>query len=152
MHGGVNNRWIVDTTILYTGIDKLTLAVNFDFAGEENDPALVATRKDANSQWGGIAGYAAYDWFQALRTAIRLEYFSDPQGVRSSETIAPGLKVDLWEVTLTVEYKIWRGLVGRVEYRHDEANRKAFSLQNHGLTPTSRAQDTISFDLYYLFF
>jgi Putative beta-barrel porin-2, OmpL-like. bbp2 len=152
MHGGVNNRWIDDTTILYTGIDKLTLAVNFDFAGEENDPALVATRKDANSRWGGIAGYAAYDWFQALRTAIRLEYFSDPQGVRSGETIAPGLKVDLWEVTLTVEYKIWRGLVGRVEYRHDEANRKAFSLQNHGLTPTSRAQDTISFDLYYLFF
>jgi len=152
MHGGVNNRWIVDTTILYTGIDKLTLAVNFDFAGEENDPALVATRQDANSRWGGIAGYAAYDWFQALRTAIRLEYFSDPQGVRSSETISPGNKVDLWEITLTLEYKIWRGLVGRVEYRHDEANRKAFSLQNHGLTPTSRAQDTISFDLYYLFF
>ena len=43
--GGVNNRWIVDTTIVYTGIDKLTLAVNFDFAGEENDPALVATRQ-----------------------------------------------------------------------------------------------------------
>src|SRR5262244_918422 len=39
MQGGVNNRWIVDTTILYTGIDKLTLAVNFDFAGEENDGA-----------------------------------------------------------------------------------------------------------------
>jgi len=152
MHGGVNNRWIVDTTVLYTGIDKLTLAVNFDFAGEENDPALVATRQDANSRWGGIAGYVAYDWFQALRTALRLEYFSDPQGVRSSETIAPGLKVDLWEITMTVEYKIWRGLVGRVEYRHDEANRKAFSLQNHGLTPTSRAQDTISFSLYYLFF
>ena len=154
MHGGVNNRWIVDTTVIYTGIDKVTLAVNFDFAGEENDPALVAlgTRKDTNSRWGGIAGYAAYDWTSALRTALRAEYFSDPQGVRSSETITPGHNVDLFEVTLTVEYKIWRGLVGRVEYRHDEANRKAFSLQNHGLTPTSHAQDTISFDLYYLFF
>ncbi len=148
----VNNRWIVDTTVRYTGIDKVTLAVNFDFAGEENDPALVATCKDANSRWGGIAGYAAYDWTQALRTALRLEYFSDPQGVRSSETIRPGNKVDLWEITLTPEYKIWRGLVGRVEYRHDEASRKAFSLQNNGLRPTSRAQDTISFDLYYVFF
>jgi len=154
MHGSVNNRWIVDTTILYTGINKVTLAVNFDFAGEENDPALVAlgTRQDHNSRWGGIAAYAAYDWTSALRTALRAEYFSDPQGVRSSETISPGHNVDLWEITLTVEYKIWRGLVGRVEYRHDEANRKAFSLQNHGLTPTSHAQDTISFDLYYLFF
>ena len=152
MHGGVNNRWIVDTTIIYTGIDKVTLAVNFDFAGEENDPALVATRQDANSRWGGIAGYAAYDWTKALRTALRAEYFSDPQGVRSSETIAPGNNVDLFEVTLTVEYKIWRGLVGRLEYRHDEASRKAFSLQNHGLTPTSHAQDTISLALYYQFF
>ena len=37
MHGKVNQRWVADTTILYTGIDKVTLAANFDFAGEEND-------------------------------------------------------------------------------------------------------------------
>jgi hypothetical protein len=43
-------------------------------------------------------------------------------------------------------------LVGRLEYRHDEANRKAFSLQNHGLTPTSHAQDTMTAALYYSFF
>jgi hypothetical protein len=150
----VNQRWVVDTVIVYTGVEKTTLAVNFDFAGEENDPALVAlgTRKDNTSSWSGIAGYAGYDWTQALRTVLRLEYFADPQGVRSSETIAPGHNVDLWEVTATVEYKIWRGLVGRLEYRHDEASRKAFSLQNHGLTPTSHAQDTITLALSYLFF
>jgi putative OmpL-like beta-barrel porin-2 len=154
MHDGVNNRFIVDTTILYTGIDKLTLAANFDFAGEENDPALVAlgTRTDNDSRWGGIAGYAAYDWTKDLRTVLRAEYFSDPQGVRSSETITPGHNVDLVSLTATVEYKIWRGLVGRLEYRHDEANRKAFSLQNHGLTPTSHAQDTMTAALYYSFF
>src|SRR5215471_16250433 len=58
----INNRWIVDTTILYTGIDRWIFAVNFDFAGEQNDPLLVGTRQDANSRWGGVAGYAAYDW------------------------------------------------------------------------------------------
>ena len=56
MHSGVNNRFIVDTTILYTGIERWTLAVNFDFAGEENDPLLVGTRRDADSRWGGVAG------------------------------------------------------------------------------------------------
>ena len=63
MRGGVNHRWIVDTTILYTGVDKLTLAANFDFAGEKNDPALVAlgTRRHNDARWGGIAGYVAYD-------------------------------------------------------------------------------------------
>jgi len=155
MHNGVNDRWIVDTTILYTGIERWTFAVNFDFAGEKNDPLLVGTRQDADSRWGGIAGYAAYDWTKALRTALRLEYFSDPQGVRSSETSVPGANVDLWEVTATIEYKIWRGLVGRLEYRHDQANRDAFSVRNvggRGLAPTSDAQNTITFALYYSFF
>src|SRR6266568_938854 len=149
----INNRWVVDTTIVYTGIDRVTLAVNFDFAGEENEPALVAVgRQNANSSWGGIAGYAGYDWTKALRTVLRLEYFYDPQGVRSSETVPAGKNVDLFEVTATAEYKIWRGLVGRLEFRHDEANRKAFSLQGNGLTPTSRAQDTMTAALYYSFF
>jgi hypothetical protein len=152
MRGGINNRWIVDTTILYTGIDNLTLAVNFDFAGEQDDPALVAlgTRRDNDSRWGGVAGYVGYDWTKAFRTVIRLEYFSDPQGVKSSETSAVGRNVDLWGVTATAEYKVWRGLMGRLEYRHDEANRKAFGLQA-GL-PVSRAQNTITLALYYSFF
>ena len=151
----INNRWIVDTTILYTGLDRWTFALNFDFAGEDNDPLLVSTRQDANSRWGGVAGYAAYDWTKALRTALRAEYFYDPQGVRSSETSTPGNNVDLWEITATIEYKIWKGLVGRLEYRHDQANRKAFSVRNvggAGLAPTSDAQNTITLALYYSFF
>jgi hypothetical protein len=153
MHGHANQRWIVDTAIVYTGVDKLTLAVNFDFAGEQNDPALVAiaTRAHDNSSWGGMAGYIAYEWTKALRSALRLEYFADPQGVRNGIT-APGHNVDFYELTATVEYKIWRGLVGRLEYRHDQSSQKAFSLTNHGVTPTSRAQNTMSFDVYYAFF
>lgn len=150
----INNRWVVDTTVLYTGIAKTLLAVNFDFAGEERDPALVAlgTRQNTDSRWGGIAGYAGYEWTKALRTVLRVEYFADPQSVRASETVTPGHNLDLWETTATVEYKIWRGLVGRLEYRHDEASRKAFSLQNHGLTATSHAQSTITVALSYSFF
>src|SRR5262249_13925411 len=149
----INNRWIVDTTVLYTGIDRVTLAVNFDFAGEENDPALVAAgRQNANSSWGGNARYMGYDWTKACRTVLRLEYFYDPTGVRRSETVPAGKDAYFWEVTATAEYKIWRGLVGRVEYRHDEANRKAFSLQGNPPTATSHAQDTFTLALYYSFF
>jgi len=154
LDGAVNNRWVVDGVIVHTGIDRMTLALNFDFAGEENDPVLKAIpgRKSRASSWSGVAGYVAYDWTKALRTALRAEYFADPQGVRSSETIAPGNNVELWEITATLEYKIWCGLVGRLEYRHDEANRRAFTLGNHGTTPTSHAQDTLTFALYYSFF
>lgn len=151
---GGHDRWIVDTTVLYTGLPKTTLAVDFDFAGEQNDPALVAlgTRRNTDSRWSGVAGYVAYQWTRELRTALRAEYFADPQGVRSSETVPAGHNVELAELTATIEYRIWRGLVGRLEYRHDEANRRAFSLQNHGTTPTSHAQNTITMALYYSFF
>ena len=154
--GDVNNRWIVDSSIQYTGIDRWTFAVNFDVAGEQNDPALVATRGgDTDSQWWGVAGYAAYDWTKTLRTIVRAEYFADPDGVRASETVPPGANTRLWEITATAEYKIWKGLVGRLEYRHDQATRKAFSVRNErgaGLAPTSEAQNTITLALYYSFF
>src|SRR5262249_12711755 len=125
------------------------------FAGEEKDPLLVSTRQNANSRWGGVAGYAAYDWTKALRTALRLEYFADPDGVRAGETVPPGANTRLWEITATVEDKICEGLVGRLEYRHDQADRKAFSLRNvggTGLAPTSNAQNTLTLALYYSFF
>jgi len=153
MIGRVNQRWIIDTTVLYTGIDKVTLAINFDFAGEENDPVLVAlgTRKHNNSSWSSIAGYVAYDWTKSLRTALRVEYFADPQGVRNGITV-PGHNVDYYDITPTLEYKIWRGLIGRVEYRHDQASTRSFSLTNFSTTPTSRAQDTFTIALSYVFF
>lgn len=146
----VNNRFVVDTTIVYTGIERVTLAINFDFAGEENDPALVAIpgRKNTDSRWGGVAGYVGYDWTKLLRTVLRLEYFADPHGVRSSETSTPGTNVDLFEATATLEYKIWRGLMGRIEYRHDQANRDAFAVR--GGRPTSHEQNTLSVALYFV--
>jgi Putative beta-barrel porin-2, OmpL-like. bbp2 len=153
MHDQVNQRWIVDTTILYTGIDKVTLAANFDFAGEQNDPVLVAlgTRKSNTSSWSGIAVYGAYDWTKSLRTVLRLEYFADPQAVRNGIT-APGHNVNFYGITPTLEYKIWRGLVGKLEYRHDQASRNAFSLEDFSTKPISRSQDTLSIALQYSFF
>jgi hypothetical protein len=60
--------------------------------------------------------------------------------------------VDLFEVTATAEYKIWKGLVARLEFRHDAATRKAFSLHGNPPTPTSSTQNTITLALYYSFF
>ena len=63
-----------------------------------------------------------------------------------------GLRTSLWEVTSTLQYKIWKGLVGRLEYRHDQGSEKVFKFVNHGLTPTAKNLDTISLALYYSFF
>ena len=95
----------------------------------------------------GYAGYIAYDWLEQLRTAIRGEYFRDADGARTL-AVAPGSPVCQWEITATVQYKIWRGLVGRVEYRHDQADEKVFKIRRPGLVPTGDSQDTITLALY----
>jgi Putative beta-barrel porin-2, OmpL-like. bbp2 len=101
--------------------------------------------------WWGYAGYVAYDWTEKLRTAFRREFFRDSDGARTL-TVAPGTPVSLWEITATVQYKIWKGLMGRLEFRHDHANRKVFKVRTPGLVPTSQYQDTITVALDYLFF
>lgn len=51
-----------------------------------------------------------------------------------------------------VQDKIWKGLVGRLEYRHDQADEKVFKIRAPGLVPTSKTQDTVTVTLYYSFF
>ena len=100
------------------------------------------------------AAYAAYDWTDKLRTAMRVEYFQDTDGIRTFAAVnGAGEKVSVWEVTATAQYKIWKGLVGRLEYRHDDANQKVFAVRRPGgvPAPSGTDQDTISINLYYLF-
>jgi len=147
-----NPRTVIDLTANYTGIKNLTLGANFDYGWEVDEPSVVSTRgRDTDAHWWGFAGYVAYDWTEQLRTAVRGEYFKDADGARTLAAGA-GAQVSLWEITATVQYKIWKGLVGRVEYRHDEADRKVFKIRTPGLVATSESQDTITLSLHYLFF
>ena len=150
-----NRRSVVDLVVTYTRIPKVTVAANASVGWEENEAALVAsgTRSETDARWWGIAGYAAYDWTERVRTAVRAEYFADPEGVRTAATAAGvGGRVSLWEVTATAQYRIWRGLLGRLEYRHDEADSKVFKALAPGRVPTSKSQDTVTLAVSYLFF
>jgi len=147
-----NPRTVLDLVVTYTGIKNLTLGANVDYGWEVDDPSLAATRsRSTNPVWWGYAGYVAYDWTDKLRTAVRGEFFRDADGARTL-AVAPGSPVSLWEITATVQYKIWRGLVGRVEYRHDQADEKVFKIRAPGRVPTGKRQDTITLAVYYTFF
>jgi hypothetical protein len=149
------NRTVIDLVATYTGIPKLTLGLNVDYGWEDREASLVAaaTRTDSDASWWGYAVYAAYDWTDRFRTALRGEYFADPDGARTAARGAGG-KVNLWEITATAQYKIWRGLLGRLEYRHDEeaGGSKVFKVRAPGYVPTGASQDTITLALSYLFF
>jgi hypothetical protein len=146
-------RTVLDLVVNYTGIKRLTLGLNVDYGWEDREASLVAaaTRQNNDASWWGWAAYAAYDWTDKLRTALRVGFFDDTDGVRTL-AVAPAARVELYDVTATLQYKIWRGLVGRLEYRHDEASRRVFKIETPGPAPTSRAQDTLTLALHYLFF
>jgi Putative beta-barrel porin-2, OmpL-like. bbp2 len=130
-------RWVVDLVANYTGIAKLTLGLNVDIGREDN-----AAPGGGDATWWGVAAYGAYDWTEKLRTAVRLEYFEDSDGARTGF----GDKLGLFGVTATLQYKIWKGLVGRLEYRHDEADETVFKAGR------DKGQDTFTVALYYSFF
>lgn len=143
-------RTVLDWTATYNGFKNIVLGLNFDYGWETKEASLVnAGLSNTTATWWGVAVYGAYDWTEKLRTSVRAEYFADSDSARSLVR-APGLRTTLWETTATVRYKIWKGLLARVEYRHDQANEKAFKTNLFG--PTSRAQDTLSLDLIYQFF
>jgi len=147
-----NPRTVLDFVFTYTGFKGLTLAANIDYGWENNEPSVRATRGgSATAHWQAYAGYVAYDWTDKLRTALRGEIFLDEDGARTLGA-GNGARVNLYEVTATVQYKIWKGLMGRLEYRHDHANRKVFAATGDGTVPTRRSQDTIAVALDYLFF
>jgi hypothetical protein len=147
-------RYVLDWVATYTGLKNVTLGLNVDYGHEDNEGALrrARTRSDSDARWWGWAAYGAYDWTESLRTAVRAEYFTDAAGVRTA-ALGAGAKVSLWEGTATVQYKIWRGLVGRLEYRHDSADEKVFKVRGpRDLAAGGKTQDTVTVALYYSFF
>ena len=152
-----HQRYVLDFILGYTGIKNLTLALNVDYGHEQTEPFVrsLGTRRDNDATWWGWAAYAGYDWTDKLRTSLRQEFFRDAAGARTGS----GLGTDLWSTTATIQYKIWKGLVGRVEYRHDQSDERVFRVRysvpdrtTQGLLARGKSLDTISLSLYYSFF
>jgi hypothetical protein len=152
-----HQRYVLDWTFNYTGFKNWTLGLNIDYGHEQKEAFIqsLGTRRDTDATWWGWAGYVVYDWTENLRTALRQEFFRDAAGARTGF----GNALDLWSTTATIQYKIWKGLVGRLEYRHDQADEKVFRVRysrpditSQGLLPRGKSMDTISASLYYSFF
>ncbi len=152
-----HQRYVLDWVLAYTGFKNVTLALNVDYGHEQKDAFVTSlgTRRDTDATWWTWAAYAAYDWTDRFRTAVRQEFFRDAAGARTGS----GIGTDLWSTTATLQYRIWKGLVGRIEYRHDQSDEKVFRVRysrpditSQGLLPRGKSMDTISGSLYYSFF
>ena len=151
-----HTRYVLDLVLSYTGLSRATLAFEMTYGCEDHEAFLASlgTRQHTNAAWWGWALYGAYDWTPKIRTALRQEYFQDTDGARTGF----GSMLRLWSTTLTADYRVWKGLEFRLEYRHDAADEKVFKArtsrpdQSLGVTPQSKTLDTFSIALIYVFF
>lgn len=140
-----DDRHLIDVVLGYTPNDQWAFKLNYDYGHEEDG---VSEGPDENASWQGVAGYARYqvnDWYAI---AARAEYFADEDGVRTNVRANNGVgDVRLTEFTLTNEFKVYKDLITRLEWRHDQASNAVF---NAGAS-RDNSQDTISAEVIYPF-
>jgi hypothetical protein len=115
-----NYRYLVDIILSHKVGDNLTLAVNADFAFEEDGGS-----DGDDATWYGIAGYASFIISDMFAVNGRAEYFNDDDGAR-------GLGTDVFEFTLGLDIKPlvkernWASLRVRPEIRWDVSDDEIF--------------------------
>lgn len=131
-----DNTFLWDLVASYQLTDQVKLGANFDYAFQENDALSIS-----DNEWYGFGGYVRYDFREDMYVAARGEFFDDQDGART------GTATEYWEITLTYGYQITEQLLGRLEYRHDDAEAPVF-VDDAGLEDS---QDTIAFEVIYSF-
>jgi hypothetical protein len=113
--------YIFDLVVAYT-MDKLTIALNFDKSSIQGVATSAASTRGPLS---GIALYAKYAFTDTLSEALRIEYFSDENGLLVDGGAAAGARV--FAITATTEMKVANQLILRAELRADNSNDAIFS-------------------------
>jgi len=126
-----------DSRVLYDWVataklmDKLTFILNADYGREQNALA------PGSAIWGGASAIIKYELTDSVSTAVRGEYFSDPDGYRT------GTAQRLNEVTVSADFAMGDGMIVRPEFRHDISDQAVF------LGGTKKKQDTVALAVMY---
>jgi len=138
--------YIFDIVGSYT-MDKLTLALNLDFASANH---IAAPGPGNRAPLTGIALYGKYAWTDAMASALRVEYMSDHNGIgfgphSGAGTVTgtdSGTGARIVELTLTQEMKVAQQLILRVELRTDNSNNHIMSRD----AKEARGDTTLGFE------
>lgn len=138
-------RFLVTNVLGWDATSKLSFVGEFDMG---NQPRVDIAMDDNfhTAQWFGYAAYARYQFTEKMAAAYRFEYFDDSNRYRNWTGVGnAGAARDLAN-TLTLEYKPYKNMIARAEYRIDYAHAgdgNVFGGKNQ--------QNTLGGQLSYLF-
>ena len=131
-----SNRFLSDTIITVKPVKNVTFVLNTDYSVQSG-----SAPDGGDAKWYGVAGYLKYDFSDLFSTAVRAEYFKDPDGART--LTAQTAK----EITLTPEFRVAKNLLVRPEYRHDWSDKYVFD--SHRVPADKKSQDTLALGVMY---
>lgn len=137
---GTNKGWrhLFDTTLLLTPSPKFSAYINYDYGHNQNPPGVLTPLGHDAAVWYGVATALHFQTTAHWSFTPRVEWFKDRDGFATGS----GISQDLKEFTMTGEYKMAEGLLGRLEYRRDWSNKPFF---DRGINPAShKNQDTFT--------
>ena len=114
-------RHFYDSVFTADGGQEDQIYVNFDYGVDRNVAGGGA------SKFYGIAAAAHYTLTPRISFSPRVEWYNDRDG------FATGMAQKLKEYTLTAEYKMFEGLLGRLEWRQDFSDQPFFHRGNDEL-------------------
>jgi hypothetical protein len=136
-----NYRTVTDVTLTHWWTENFSQTVNFDYGTEQG-----ATANGGAGQWYGVAHYLTYICNEYVSPTWRVEWFRDPDGVRT------GAAANYYENTFGVaitpmpKHPFWKNLLVRPEMRWDFADRSIF-----GAGGDRFSQLTAGFDVIFKF-
>lgn len=121
VHDPGDKRWLIDLVATVSNIPGLpgwTFGANLDLAEEE---ASSVTDPGDDASWMGLAFYAKWQINEPWAVAARFSLLDDSDAFRTN-----GEDKQLSEITLTVEYRITKDTIARLEFRHDMSDEDVF--------------------------
>jgi hypothetical protein len=147
---GNSHNWrnIVDGIMDLAITQKLSFILDVSYAAEQEASPM---RRGRDAEWWGFEGIIRYNFNKWCTLNVRGEVFEDVDGFRTPRNAAiasPG-EEQLWEISVTPEFRINRNLVVRPEFRHDASNRLSFD--NHKGRMTESTQNTLAVNTIFYF-
>lgn len=144
-----SQRYVVDIcgTVTWT---TWKFGINYDSGHDEQ---LNAGEPE---NWSGVAFYVKDQVVRWYAPSIRVEKFRTSTGAITglgftiaNDGVTPAGNLGVWELTFSNEFRINDNLLFRIEFRHDQADKRVFQ---EGNDPNGKkSQDTIGLEAIFMF-